>query len=212
MDGRYLGRWLWTSGVVLLPMVLGLLLWERLPQTMAIHFGWSQGADGFSGRAFAVFAIPLILLAFHLFLGLVTALELRGGEGGPAHSLVMWVMPAVSAFTAALVYSYNLGLEVSVGRWANWFLALVFLVLGRQLPNLTPNPVAGVRLPWTLASEENWRRTHVLAGRLFRVLGLLMVLSSLLPIHPLIPFSVALSLALLTPTGYSLFLHRRRGL
>ena len=47
-------------------MVIGFLLWNRLPEKIATHFG-SEGADGWSTKLFAVVIFPLILLVIHLF-------------------------------------------------------------------------------------------------------------------------------------------------
>ena len=41
--------WLVTSLVTLLPIVLGLLLWNRLPEKLPTHFGVDGAADGWSG-------------------------------------------------------------------------------------------------------------------------------------------------------------------
>ena len=50
-----------TSIVTVFPMVIGFLLWNRLPEKIATHFG-SEGADGWSTKLFAVAIFPLILL------------------------------------------------------------------------------------------------------------------------------------------------------
>ncbi len=54
-----------TSILILLPILIGVLLWKQLPDTMATHFGLNTEADGFSGKAFAVFSLPVFLLAIH---------------------------------------------------------------------------------------------------------------------------------------------------
>ena len=35
------------------------------------------------------------------------------------------------------------------------------------MPNLRKNYIIGIRLPWTLESEDNWNRTHAFAGKLW---------------------------------------------
>ena len=40
-----------TSLLTLLPIPVGLLLWNRFPETIAIHFGITGNADGFAGPA-----------------------------------------------------------------------------------------------------------------------------------------------------------------
>ena len=52
-----------TSIVTILPMLIGIMCWNRLPDMMATHFGINNEANGFSSKAFAVFGIPAFLLA-----------------------------------------------------------------------------------------------------------------------------------------------------
>ena len=40
------GKLILSSLVVLLPMVMGLLLWDRLPEQIATHWGVSGQPDG----------------------------------------------------------------------------------------------------------------------------------------------------------------------
>ena len=52
-----------TSIITLLPVFIGLFLWNQLPDSVATHFGLDNQPDGYSSKAFAVFGLPLILLA-----------------------------------------------------------------------------------------------------------------------------------------------------
>lgn len=56
-----------SSIVVLLPMVIGLLIWNQLPKDVATHFGFNGQPDGYSSKEFAVFVLPLIIFVIHLF-------------------------------------------------------------------------------------------------------------------------------------------------
>ena len=49
-----------TSLLTLLPIPVGLLLWNRFPETMAIHWGFSGEADSFASIPTAVFLPPLL--------------------------------------------------------------------------------------------------------------------------------------------------------
>jgi uncharacterized membrane protein len=51
-------------------------------------------------------------------------------------------------------------------------MGILFALLGSNMYNIQPNYFAGIRLPWTLESEANWRSTHHLAGRLWFFGGL----------------------------------------
>jgi uncharacterized membrane protein len=65
-------------------------------------------------------------------------------------------------------------------------MGLLFAIIGNYMNNLKPNWFAGLRLPWTLENEDNWRRTHQLASKLWFAGGLLMALCGLL-----LPFKAA---------------------
>ena len=62
-----------TSIVTILPMLIGIIYWNRLPDVMATHFGFNNEANGFSSKAFAVFGLPVILLAVLLVGAFITS-------------------------------------------------------------------------------------------------------------------------------------------
>ncbi|MGN0573860.1 MAG: DUF1648 domain-containing protein, partial [Acutalibacteraceae bacterium] len=62
-----------TSLLTVLPIAAGLILWNRLPEKIPTHFNAAGEPDGTSGKAFAVFGIPLFLLAVHLFCVFMTS-------------------------------------------------------------------------------------------------------------------------------------------
>lgn len=71
------------------------------------------------------------------------------------------------------------GWSLSITDLVSGATGLFFVILGNFLPKTRPNFLVGVRTPWTLSSDHSWLRTHILAGRGFMVLGLLIVASTL---------------------------------
>ena len=67
----------------------------------------------------------------------------------------------------------------------------------------------GIRLPWTLASEENWNRTHRLSGFLWVAAGALLILFSLLRLWNGWLLGALLFALIFVPMGYSYFLYRK---
>ena len=63
-----------SSIAILLPMIFGLVMWNKLPDTMTTHWGADGNADGFSGKVFAVFGLPVIILVLHFVCLLFTLL------------------------------------------------------------------------------------------------------------------------------------------
>lgn len=61
-----------TTLITLLPIVIGLFLWNKLPDTLATHWGSDGTANGWSSKTFSVFGMPLILTAIHVLCLFVT--------------------------------------------------------------------------------------------------------------------------------------------
>ena len=114
-----------TSAITLLPMMIGLFLWKQLPDTMATHFGFSNEADGFSSKTFTVIGIPLFLLAMQWICAIVTSNDPRKQNISPKiFTLVLWIVPVVSVFVAAIIYPYNLGYKFLISFMKDYLLRI----------------------------------------------------------------------------------------
>lgn len=88
----------------------------------------------------------------------------------------------------------------------------MFAAIGNYLPKCRPNRTVGIRISWTLGSEENWIATHRFAGKVWVIGGLIMVLAALLPEVPRIIVTVLAVAALsILPIAYSYRYHRIHG-
>jgi uncharacterized membrane protein len=84
-------------------------------------------------------------------------------------------------------------------------IGLLFAVIGNYMNNIKPNYFAGLRLPWTLSSDHNWRKAHQLAGKLWFWGGLSAAILSLIIPSPfsIIIFFTILIFLILIPVIYS---------
>ena len=197
-----------TSLIVLLPMIAGICLWNRLPESVPTHFDGTGQADGWSSRGFAVFGLPLFVLLLHwICIAAVVADPKAKNLSRKILHLTLWISPAVSLFAGMSIYGTVLDAPINTARIANLLLALMFIAIGNYLPKCTPNYTVGIKLPWTLHDEENWRRTHRFAGFLWMIGGVLLLPAAFLSTM-WVTFVVVLVLALL-PVIFSFLLYLR---
>lgn len=201
-----------SSFITLLPALAGLLLWDRLPEKFATHWGFDGRPDGFSSLPFAVFGPPVILLAIHFLCIFVTAKDPKNRDRNrKPFSMVLWIIPIISNLSCALMFSLALGAEFSVSRVMNLAFGLMFLVIGNYLPKCRQNYTIGIKVPWAYTSEENWNATHRFGGRVWMIGGLLILVSAFLPGTFGIPLMlIAIIVFAVIPVIYSYLYYRRQ--
>ncbi len=196
-----------TGVVCLLPMLVGLILWPQLPAEMPIHWNAAGEVDGYASRAVAVFALPGFLVLINA-LGHACLWRDSRAHHAPGVMLALgrWVSPILSVLATGSVYASALGAELAVERIVPTLVGVLVAIIGNYLPKCRPNRTIGIRVPWTLASEENWTRTHRLGGWLFLAGGIVIAVAGFCGFVGILIWAMPV---FLVPIVYSYILHRR---
>ena len=197
-----------TSIITLLPIVAGLLLWNKLPEKMPIHWNAEGVVDGWGSKAFAVFGLPGIMLAVQWLCALGTSADpKKANHPEKVLHLVLWIIPVLSIVLFAITYAAALGKQVRVEVILPVLIGLIFTIIGNYMPKCKQNYTIGIKIPWTLNSEENWNKTHRFAGILWVIGGILIMATAFLG-KIWISLPIVLVMALI-PMLYSYILHRK---
>ena len=197
--------------VTLICLAIGLWAYPGLPDRVPTHWNARGEVDGWSGRTFGVFFLPALTLAMiGLFAWLPAAdkhfYESFAGAYGFIRAIIVVFFNAiylVSIF-AALGYIVNTSFIVRLG------LPLLFIALGDQMGRVKRNWFVGIRVPWTLASDENWRRTHRWGAKSMVLCGALSLLTLPFkaPAAAMLQFGLIMA-GVIAPVAYSYLLFRR---
>ena len=198
-----------TSLITLIPIIIGLILWDNLPDQVPMHWNINGEVDGFATKTQAVFVMPLVLVAFHWICVLVTLLDPKKQNiNDKMFTLVLWIIPIISLLCNSMVYATALGHKISVEVIMPLFMGALFVVIGNYMPKCKQSYTLGIKLPWTLDDEENWNKTHRLAGFLWVIGGVVIMASAFLGEFWL--FFVVLVPMVIIPTVYSYILYRNK--
>lgn len=197
-----------TSVIIILPMLAGLILWDQLPGQMPTHWSASGEVNGWSSKAFAVFAMPGLLLGAQwlCFLGSMADPKKANHPQKILH-LVLWIIPVLSAVLHTITYATALGYSLRIEVIMPILIGLLFAVIGNYMPKCKQNYTIGIKLPWTLHSEENWNKTHRFAGWLWTACGIAAMFTGFL--GGIWAFLGIVAVMVLAPTLYSFILHRK---
>lgn len=191
-----------TSVLTVLPIVFGLFMWNILPDTITTHWGINGEPDGWSSKAFTIIFIPIFLLAVHWICIFVTAFCTKEKDAGKkAINMVLWICPVIALVCMSMVYAVALGMNIDIGLIAPLLVGIMFIIIGNYLPKCKRNYVIGIKMPWTLNSDENWYHTHRFGGALWVMGGIVMIVTALLKM-PVISF-IVIFLLIIIPIVYS---------
>ena len=199
--------------ILVAPMIFGMIVWNKLPESMPIHWGVNGEADRWSSKPFAVFVLPLLILAIHGVCIFASRKDFRNKKQSPkVMGLVLWICPLLSVMANSLTYAVALGKEINVLFVVSLTMGALFVLIGNYLPKCQQNRMVGIRIIWTLKNEANWNATHRFAGKVWVIGGLLLMASSLLP-YSILPWAMITLLVVFIglPVLYSYRFHKKEG-
>lgn len=208
----FLSEWpLWL--LIVAALVLGAVVYPQLPERVASHWNYRGEVDGYSSRCWGAFGIPLLTAGIYLGMLLVPLIDPRRQnyeKFAGAYRAIKAVLVIFMTGIQLVVVLNALGFQVPVEKVVVTGVSLLILIIGNYMGQFRHNYFVGIKTPWTLASEEVWRKTHRLGGRLWVAAGILGLAGALLggPAGGLV-LAAALAVAAIFPIVYSYFEFRK---
>ena len=201
-----------SSLVILLPMLLGVIFWNELPETMNTHWGIDGAPDGQGGRGMMVFGVPLIMLAVHLLCVFITDRDPGNRiQSNKVFALLYWIIPVITVMSTGTIYVASSGKEIDIAALTCALIGVMFVLFGNYMPKYRKNSTLGIKLKWTLASGENWNATHRFAGKVWVIGGMALIACVFLPENAaVITLLAAIIVLVLVPTIYSWLYYRKQ--
>ena len=175
---------------------------------MIKRYKWTLFAASLMILCPIIVGMPLFLLAIEFFCAfMVGADPKRKNINQKLMRAILWMIPIVSVVTNLISYATALGMSVDTGMVVNILLGIMFVIMGNYMHKIKQNYSVGIKLPWTLNSEENWNRTHRVASWLFIMGGAIFVINGFLQ-SKWVLFAF-LACVFLIPAGYSFYLYKK---
>ena len=191
-----------SSIAIFAPMIAGLILWDKLPETIATHFNFNNQPNSYSSKAFVVFGIPSILFLIHLFASFATFIDKKSANiPQKALNVIFWLVPTIGTTVMTIIFLFALQMKINVGFVCNVLLGVLFVILGNIMPKASQNSTFGIRIKPTLSNSQNCFFTHRFAGMLWAAGGIIIIATAFLN-NPFIFFGVLLLITIL-PIIYS---------
>ena len=167
--------------LIIIPFIYLAVVWKNLPAQVPTHFDFAGNPNDWTAKDSMPFMIGALGIGTYLLMLLIPFFDPKKKiqqMGDKYYSLRLLMTLLMSVISYYLLYVSSTGemnpnlLIGIVGGFDTFF--------GNYLQTVKPNYFIGIRTPWALENDQTWKKTHRLAGRLWMVGGLLIVLISIL--------------------------------
>lgn len=165
-----------TSILCLIPLIFGIIIWNRLPEQIPVHFDINGIPNSYTGKTETMLLFALLGFGLNLVLNLIVNLVAREkGIKLKLLSFLKWFAPVICFFCSGIIYMFALGFSVNTSFWAQIFVGFIIIILGNLFPKI---PSSMANIPVDEKAFTIWKR---ITGRVFFATGLLIFITSIFP-------------------------------
>lgn len=167
--------------IVLLPFVYLAFIWNNLPDQVPLHWNMEGEIDRY-GDKWQLILIPLLLpLLIYILFSIVPKIDPKGKikNMGNKYNTLKTILTLFMSVLALIIIYIAQHESLYNPNYIILFIGLLFAALGNYFKTLRANYFIGIKTPWTLENETVWKETHKLAGKMWMVGGIMIILASL---------------------------------
>jgi uncharacterized membrane protein len=194
-------------GIILVPFVYLATIWNELPETVPIHWNSKGEIDNWGNKLSLIGMLFMLPVLTYVILSVISKIDPKKRMslmGRKLYQLKFILVLFMSILALFIIYSTK-SQTISSPSFVFVLLGALFMILGNYFKVMQPNYFIGIRTPWTLENPEIWKTTHVFAGKLWFIAGLIIILGSLIfesagfsKVFMIIVFAIAIA-----PIAYS---------
>lgn len=166
-------------------VVLSILLYGDLPDNLPSQFGPSGEVQRMQSKDSMIVLFPGIYLGLIFLINLLISISPNKFSMPNSKRPMDIVIFGIGVLFCFLHFALlkNEGSFTFFVRYFSYGMAMFYIIVGNVFGKTERNFFIGIRLPWTIASEANWRATHRLAGKLMVASGALLLITNSLVVN-----------------------------
>ncbi len=200
-------------GIVLLPFLYLMYVWNQLPEQVPLHYNLEGEVDRYGDKSELIMIpilLPLLIYVIFLAVPYIDPKKQIQKMGNKYDTLKLILTTFMSALALFIIYTAK-NQTLTNPNIIFLIIGLLYLIFGNYFKTIKANYFIGIRTPWTLESESIWKETHKLGGKVWFVGGLLVIICSLLlnkELNAKVFLGITIIIALI-PIVYSYILYRK---
>lgn len=169
-----------TSFMCLIPIIIGFILWDKLPESIPQQYGWNDQSNWELPKLWAIITLPIFMCILNFIMHI--SINYSKVDYSPkVRNLICWLIPIIELPIGIFMLLKPIGLNIETFQFVAIILSIVFILLGNYLPKTEPNHFVGIRATWTM-NPEVWRKTHRVSGFAMVLMGFFNLIICFTPI------------------------------
>lgn len=173
------------GSIVVAPLIYFFYLWNSWPAEIPIHFDAQGNPDNYGSKSTIALTLFFLSVGTYLFLMYIPKIDPKKNFSIFNNTFVK-LRFILSLFFSAICFIIILSVKDKDLNITLFYIVFAILIslMGNYMSNIKPNYFLGIRTPWALESETNWKKTHFFTGRLWFFSGITLgVLLLVLPLN-----------------------------
>lgn len=164
-----------TVIVCLLPIIIGVLFYNKLPESVAIHWGINNNPNGYFSKLAFVFGLPIMMAVLQIFCCISSDLSDKNPEANKkAVTIFKWIIPILTIVLYIITIMYALGSNLDIRKIVMVILGIVFIVFGNYMPKVRGSYYINMKALWIKNKDEK------LANRVIKHIAYMLIITGIL--------------------------------
>lgn len=198
--------------IVLAMMLVWAFCYTKLPDVVPTHWWPSWLPDATWNKLMNVALFPIVTLLIVLIFPILSKVDPKNKNYEKFANIweilqfsIIWFF----AYMYFVILYLSANPDVNITKFMMFWLWILFIIVWNYLWKVRQNYFIWIKLPWTLANEDIWNKTHRLSGKLFLAWWVIFFINWFLNIYPIVVFIAFLILTILIPILYSYIIYKR---
>jgi uncharacterized membrane protein len=200
--------------LVALMFLSGYYFLPSLPNKMPMHWNIRGEVDNYMPKGTAIWIMPAIALACFILFQFLPLFDPKKEKYKLFKTEWEIIQTALIGFFAYMQFlTFYIAMNPKTEMMPLMFIGLgiLFVLMGNYMSKIRQNYFIGVKTPWTLASEDNWNKTHRFASWTFVIAGVITLVEAYFIWYAPVVIFGSIMLAAVLPIIYSFLIFKKVG-
>lgn len=198
--------------IILIMSIVWAYFYPKLPDLVPIHWWPDWTADKMWSKLINILSFPILNLAVTLLFPILYKIDPKRENYAKFSNIWEIIQFSIIWYFAYLYFVIiyaSLNNDANVAQFMLVWIWVLFIILWNFMWKIRQNYFVWIKLPWTLANEEVWNKTHRFSWKLFVIWWILILLNSFILFYPFIVFLIILTFIIILPWIYSYLIFKK---